>query len=925
MKSLVIAEKPSVARDIARVLKCTKNGDGFIEGDKYIVTWGLGHLVTLADPEDYDKKYKEWKMEDLPMMPEPFKLEVIKQTGRQYRAVSGQIHRKDVSEIIIATDAGREGELVARLILKKAGAEKPLKRLWISSVTDKAIRDGFMSLKSGKEYEPLYDAAMCRAEADWLVGINATRALTCKYNAQLSCGRVQTPTLAMIAKREEQIAKFTPRAYYGLQARGRGLTLTWQDGKTKQNSTFDKNKMEELAKNLKFREARVTQVKKTPKKTMAPLLYDLTELQREASTRFDYSAKETLNIMQRLYENHKVLTYPRTDSRYLSADILPTIKERLKACSVGPYRQPAGRLINRPLPAKPFFVDNAKVSDHHAIIPTEQFVQLDHMTIDERRIYDLVVRRFLAVLYPPYEYEQTKITVEIGGETFTAHGNVVKEAGWRAVYDTEGNIGRDGFYEDPEEEERLAEKSQTLPELKEGDSLTGLTFLITEGKTKPPARFNEASLLAAMENPAAYLETQDKAMVRTLGETGGLGTVATRADIIEKLFSSFLLEKRGKELYLTSKAKQLLKLVPEDLKKPELTADWEMKLSEIARGRRQRNAFMKDIRAYSETLISEIKTGEGTFRHENLTNTKCPVCGKRMLLVKGKNSEMLVCQDRECGHRETISRTSNARCPKCHKKMELRGKGDAQIFVCRCGYKEKLKNFQERRKKEGAGVTKRDVARYINQQRKEAEEPVNNALAQALAGITIEKKAVSTGDTLTAVIPQTESHWTRIYDLYMTAFPKSERKPFETIREKQAEGLVDVLYLEDGSRFVGLAITANDKDLVLLDYFAIADDARSHGYGSKALKLLTDRYAGRRMILEIETTEGESDNKEQRMRRKDFYHRNGMTDLPFKTCLFDVEMDMLSNGAPCTFEEYRDIYLHVFGEPMRRFVLEKKV
>ena len=564
------------------------------------------------------------------------------------------------------------------------------------------------------------------------MGINATRALTCKYNAQLSCGRVQTPTLAMIAKREAQIRAFVPQPYFGLQARTDGLVLTWQDVSTGSHRSFERGRIEGLAQNLKGEPAVVAEVKRTPKKTSAPLLYDLTELQRDANKRFNYSAKDTLNIMQRLYENHKVLTYPRTDSRYLSADIVPTLKERLKACAIGPYKTLAGRLVNQPLPAKPFFVDNSKVSDHHAIIPTEQYVQLDHMTIDERRIYDLVVRRFLAVLYPPFEYDETSLGVDIRGERFIAKGRIVKSQGWKAAYDTAVEDGEDG--------DETEVKDQQLPDLKRGDVLKGLSLKMTEGKTKPPAPFNEATLLSAMENPVAYMETKDKAMAKTLGETGGLGTVATRADIIEKLFSSFLLEKRGKDIYLTSKARQLLELVPEDLKKPELTADWEMKLSGIAKGNLKRGAFMKDIRGYSQELIRQIKTGEGSFRHDNLTNTKCPVCGKRMLAVKGKNTQMLVCQDRECGHREVLSRTSNARCPVCHKKMELKGKGDTQVFVCKCGHKEKLKAFEERRKKEGAGVTKKDVARYLNQQNKEAGEPVNNAFAKALAGLKLEDK-----------------------------------------------------------------------------------------------------------------------------------------------------------------------------------------
>ncbi|WP_077613176.1 DNA topoisomerase III [Clostridium sp. Marseille-P2415] len=729
MKSLIIAEKPSVARDIARVLHCGKNQNGAIEGEKYVVTWGLGHLVTLADPEDYDTKYKEWKMEDLPMMPDRFKLEVIKQTGKQYHVVKTQIHRGDVGEIIIATDAGREGELVARLILEKAGNKKPIKRLWISSVTDKAIKEGFAKLKNGHEYDNLYDAAMCRAEADWLVGINATRALTCKYNASLSCGRVQTPTLAIIAAREDEIKNFVPRPYYGITAKCAkpALSLTWRDEKSKSFRSFDRERMEAVLEKMKTGgDGLVTEVKSVPKKTYSPQLYDLTELQREANRRFNYSAKETLNIMQRLYENHKVLTYPRTDSRYLSSDIVPSIKERLEACGVGPYRKLAGRLANQKIEGKPSFVDDKKVSDHHAIIPTEQFVQLDHMTVDERKIYDLVVRRFLAVLYPPFEYEQTELTVEVGGESLIARGKAVKVQGWKEVYDNQD-----------EEDEEQELKEQNLPILKKGDRILDLTVVLTEGKTKPPAPFNEATLLSAMENPVSYMETKDRDMAKTLGETGGLGTVATRADIIEKLFSGFLLEKRGKDIYLTSKAKQLLTLVPEDLKKPELTADWEMRLSAIADGKLKRAAFMKDIRLYSGDLIRQIKSGEGKFTHDNLTNTRCPVCGKRMLAVKGKNSEMLVCQDRECGHREVVSRTSNARCPVCHKKLELKGKGEGQIFVCKCGYKEKLSSFKERRAKEGAGVSKKDVARYLNKQKKEVEEPINSAFADAFAKLNL--------------------------------------------------------------------------------------------------------------------------------------------------------------------------------------------
>lgn len=733
MKSLVLAEKPSVARDIARVLGCSKKLNGAIEGNRYVVTWALGHLVTLADPEEYDKKYKEWKLEDLPMMPKKMELVVIKQTAKQYHAVKTQLYRKDVNEIIIATDAGREGELVARWILEKSGCRKPIKRLWISSVTDKAIKAGFSSLKDGREYDTLYSAAWARAEADWLVGINATRALTCKYNAQLSCGRVQTPTLAMIEKREEEIRSFKPETYYGINLMAEGIRFTWQDKKSGSARSFSKERIETLKQKMQGAPLFIKEVEKKAKKTYAPALYDLTELQRDANKKFGFSAKETLNIMQRLYENHKILTYPRTDSRYLSSDVIGTLKERLKACAVGPYKKMAGSLSMKPVKANKSFVDDKKVSDHHAIIPTEQFVQLEHLTNEERKIYDLVVRRFLAVLYPPFEYEQTTVKAGCEEEEFLAKGKIVLKEGWKEAYE--------GSWSDEEDEEQKREsalREQKLPNLEKGMQFSNnIRIEIITGTTRPPAHFNEATLLSAMENPVRYMESRDAKTVKTLGETGGLGTVATRADIIDKLFHSFLMEKRGKEIFITSKGQQLLKLVPEDLKKPELTADWENKLSKIAEGKLKDKIFLSEIRIYAQELTKEIKTGDGTFRHDNLTNTKCPVCGKRMLAVNGKNSKLLVCQDRECGHRETISRTSNARCPKCHKKMELYVKGKEDTFICSCGYKEKLSSFTARRQKEGAGVSKKDVQRYLNKQKKEAEEPINSAFADAFAKLKL--------------------------------------------------------------------------------------------------------------------------------------------------------------------------------------------
>lgn len=725
-KTLVLAEKPSVARDIAKVLNCNNQRNGFLEGNKYVVTWALGHLVTLADPEEYDKRYKEWKLEDLPMLPSSLKLVVIRQSGKQFQTVKEQMHRKDINEIVIATDAGREGELVARWIIEKANVRKPIKRLWISSVTDKAIKEGFSKLKDGKEYENLYASAVARAEADWIVGINATRALTCKYNAQLSCGRVQTPTLAMIAKREEEIQNFKSRDYYGLIALSKDLTLTWQDNHTKDIKTFDKDKCHKILSTIKGKDAEVINVEKSYKKSFSPGLYDLTELQRDANRIFGYSAKETLSIMQRLYESYKVLTYPRTDSRYISRDIVDTLKDRIKACSVGPYTAIASKLLRSSIKENKSFVDDSKVSDHHAIIPTEQKVLLSELNDRERKIYDLVVKRFLAVLYPPFEYEETSIKAKIGDESFIAKGKTVIAQGWKEVYSN-------NFEEDTEED--MGE--QILPNINKGETLKISSITQTKGKTKPPAPFNEGTLLSAMENPKRYMEGEDKSLIKIIGEAGGIGTVATRADIIEKLFNTFLIEKKGKDIFITSKGKQLLELVPEDLKSPTLTAEWEQKLGAISKGKLNKNAFINEMKSYAKVVVEEIKISEDTFRHDNLTRTKCPECGKYMLEVNGKKGKMLICQDRECGHRKNISKETNARCPNCRKKLQLHGEGEGQIFVCSCGYREKLSAFNERRKESKNTVSKRDVSRYLREQGKSNDEPINSALADALSKLKL--------------------------------------------------------------------------------------------------------------------------------------------------------------------------------------------
>ncbi|MDR5658815.1 DNA topoisomerase III [Serpentinicella sp. ANB-PHB4] len=726
-KRLILAEKPSVARDIARVLNCNKKGNGFLEGTTDIVTWALGHLVTLADPEAYGKNYATWKLEDLPILPDYLKLVVIKKTSKQFNSVKTQMNRKDVKEIVIATDAGREGELVARWIIEKARPNKPIKRLWISSVTDKAIKEGFSNLKNGKAYENLYASAVARSEADWLVGINATRALTTKYNAQLSCGRVQTPTLAMIAQREEAIRNFKPQTYYGLKVKTKDFDLVWQHNKSKDIKTFNKNEVLDIEKKVQNKKLKINEVSKKKKKSYAPGLYDLTELQRDANKLFGYAAKETLGIMQRLYESHKLLTYPRTDSRYISSDIVETLKDRIKACGVGPYASYANKILNKPIRTSKSFVDNSKVSDHHAIIPTEQRVHLGALSDRERKIYDLVVKRFLAVLFPPFEYEQTTIRANIENETFIAKGKIVNHQGWKEVYSNQ--------YDDEAEEEL---KDQILPTLKDGDTLEISSVTQTQGETQPPKRFNEATLLSAMENPAKYMKDTSKDLIKTLGEAGGIGTVATRADIIDKLFNTFLLELKGKDIYITSKGKQLLDLVPEDLKSPELTAQWEQKLNAIAKGSLKKDHFVKDMRSYAKTLINEIKQSENKFKHDNLTRNKCPECGKYLLEVKNKKGKMHICQDRDCGYKKGISRLTNARCPNCKKKLELRGEGEGQIFACPCGHREKLSSFNERKKKQGNNASKREVSKYLKEQKKASEEPINTALADALKKLKLD-------------------------------------------------------------------------------------------------------------------------------------------------------------------------------------------
>jgi DNA topoisomerase III len=643
MKSIVLAEKPSVAKEIARILKCTQPGKGYFEGSQYVVTWALGHLVALAEPHDYDKKYKEWRMQDLPMMPETMKLKVMRETSHQFHVVSSLMKRNDIGQLVIATDAGREGELVARWIMKLNNWKKPFKRLWISSQTDAAVSDGFAHLKAGQAYDNLYRAAVCRAEADWLIGLNVTRALTCKHDAQLSAGRVQTPTLAMIIARENEIRQFVPVDYWTVEVNFGDYFATWR-GKDGNTRIFKQEKAVEIQAKVKDKTGVIREVRIEEKIEPPPLAYDLTELQRDANRKYSFSAKKTLTVLQGLYEHHKLVTYPRTDSRYITTDIKDTLLLRLQRMASGPYASLVKTLLENKLSITKRLVDNAKVTDHHAIIPTEQPLDLSKLESDEKRLYDLIARRFIIVLSLPYKYDQTTIVTEVNGEFFYARGKIVKSMGWRAVSGAALAHEEESGAELPDQL-----PSQTLSLQQKGAQKTLKECKLKKGKTQPPPRYTEATLLTAMESPGKFIEDEE---LRESIKQGGLGTPATRCEIIEKLLGSFYIERNGKELVPTSKGVQLIELVPPELKSPELTAQWELRLSNISKGTEKDSTFMKDIRQNALALVNIVKTDDTQFKQDNLTKHKCPMCGTFMLAVKVKNERMLVCSDRKCRHEQ---------------------------------------------------------------------------------------------------------------------------------------------------------------------------------------------------------------------------------------------------------------------------------
>ena len=701
MKSVVLCEKPSVARDIARNLGAKQNKNGCLEGDKYIVTWALGHLVTLQTPDKY-KEFNNIGLEKLPMIPKYMKTEVIKKTYKQYKIVENALNRKDVNEIIIATDAGREGELVARYILEKARCEKEVKRLWISSVTDKAIKNGFNNLKNGNDYLGLYHSGVARANADWLVGINASRALTLKYNASLNCGRVQTPTLQMVLEREEKIKKFKTRDYFNFEAQVKNIKFSCN------NSEYSIEKAEKFIKDNQKNTIKISDVITKTKTSSPKPLFNLTDIQQLSSTLFGLSPKQTLNIVQSLYEKHKVLTYPRTDSRYLTSDMKNTISERVAAIG-GDYKDITAKLLKEKEFNTKRIINNSKVSDHHAIIPTEQRPNYMALSDLEFKIYNLVSKRFLENLLPEYRYIETTYLFKLENKEFIAKGIKVLEEGYKVL-----------------SKEDLNNKNVSLD--KNEYKLDSLIY--NKKQTTPPSYYTEGSLIYAMENPFEFVEDEKERKI--LKETNGIGTVATRADILEKLFSNdYLILDNGK-IKTTNKAKQLLNLVPKNLKSPSLTAVWEKQLDSIAKNKLSKEKFLNDIKRYTHDCINEIKNSEDKFKHDNISGKKCEECDSFMLEVDKKGTKLLKCSNPKCRNKKVLSRLTNLRCENCHKKMTLFGSGENATYRCQCGNSIKQKELDKKIKNNKKDKASRvDMKKYMKQEKLE-----NNALAK-LAGLKL--------------------------------------------------------------------------------------------------------------------------------------------------------------------------------------------
>lgn len=688
MKKLILAEKPSVARDIGRILNANEKKKNYLEGKNYVITWALGHLLGLKMPEDLNKKWEKWQLETLPMLPKFIGTKPLPKTRSQLKTIESLVKRKDINEIVIATDAGREGELVARWILQYVHANKKVTRLWISSQTDKAVKQGFKELKPAEKYDNLYESALARATADWLVGLNVTRALTVKYQDNLSAGRVQTPTLALVRRQEEKIEKFMPQKYYRI-----ALRLGNQTAYMKQKNIYaikERDEAEKKKRHLDNFKGQIRNINSKVKREAAPLLYDLTELQREANKRYGYSAKKTLSLVQSLYEIHKVVSYPRTDSRYLSNDIKSTLMERLQAIRKYDSRAEESIKNKAKVILKKVFNDS-KVTDHHALIPTEQVPNYSKFSADEQKIYNLIVSRFLGIFAQPYTVEELRVVVTFDKDEFIFVGKKVLDYGWKN--------------KDASEEVALNLKK---------DTIVSPNFTVEEKLTTPPSPLTEAGLLAQMEK-------------------FGLGTPATRAEIIEKLVKSELMERTGHALRVTPKGKQLLNLVNKELVSPKLTAKWEKQLEDIAHGKMKSQKFIGDIKNDTKRLVSEVKNSKEDYKDFSLTKKRCPECNSFLKVRKTRDGEIYVCSNPECNyHRRKDAKVSNHRCPQCHRKMLIVEGKNGKYFRCKYdGTTEKMTVGKKNKK-----MTKHEERRLlkkINQDNEPQESPLALALKAAMS------------------------------------------------------------------------------------------------------------------------------------------------------------------------------------------------
>ena len=623
MSKLVICEKPSVAKSIASALGVTSRADGYFEGGGWLISWCIGHLVGLADAAAYDDRYKKWRYEDLPILPDPFRYVVSEEKAAQFHILRSLMERPDVTELVNACDAGREGELIFRLVYEAAGCSKPFSRLWISSMEDAAIREGFADLRPGADYDPLYQSALCRQKADWLIGINASRLFSVLYHRTLNVGRVQTPTLAMLADRDSKIVLFRKEKYHHVR-------LALEGAEAVSDRIVSPEAAQAIRDACDGQQAVCVSLVREKKTEKPPKLYDLTTLQREANRVFGYTAKQTLDYAQSLYEK-KLLTYPRTDSRYLTVDMAETASVVLHLVA----RVPPFDACPDFFPDVAALVNDGKVSDHHAIIPTLELEKADlsELTVGERNTLLLVCRELLCAAAEPYVYEAVTATFDCGGHTFTAKGRRILSEGWREI----DRIFRASLKEKPEDEA----EPNPLPDFTEGQTFDQVEAAVTEHFTTPPKAYTEDTLLSAMEN-AGKEEIPDDA------ERKGLGAPATRAAILEKLVAAGFVERKGKSLIPTKAGINLVTVLPDTLTSPMLTAEWEQKLTAIARGEVDPAEFMAGITGMARELVQKYshisEEGQKLFAPEREAVGLCPRCGKPV--YEGKKN--FYCSDRSC-------------------------------------------------------------------------------------------------------------------------------------------------------------------------------------------------------------------------------------------------------------------------------------